>query len=815
MELNSTLQKSKILIVLLFFAFLFTVDLNAQTRIYASTITSQDHVDASTPAANAIDQDLITKARLNAGAGLILGALSYSGHIELKFTAVVPANTTTFVKIATQDNLLPFLLGGDLGGLLADVGGAVLIGNQEFNVQARNNASIITQGDSFDATDFDTNNLRLVTNPQGDFFIAITPTAAYDRIRITNRVGSLVGLGNTRWLDVFEAYYVTDPANCGTAAYTSYGSSGITLDLLDLGSAGVENPQNAIDANTTNFSTLSQGILGVAATVEQTVYFEGLSDDADQFSIRIKLAQTLVDLNIANSITISTSNGGTEVTSQSLNSLLTLNLLSLQGGQIITIPISPGAPVDRLTISFTSLVSLSALQNLDFYGVVRTSGKPVITDPDTINAQVCEGQAATLLADTPAGNELRWYDAATGGNLLATVASGAAYTTLALTVNTTYYVASARINCPEESSRVAITVTVNIVPTPTTGDDIQEFCAYTSPTLANLQVNETGIVFYADATGGTPLAATTLLTNGTTYHVAIADGSTGCESRVRLEITANLADLCQTAVTAKVMLQGALFGAADGFMRDDLRVKGLIPLTQPYSSSLNERFTHVNGGGTETTTQIVLDANAGTGDAIVDWVFLEFRDATNNQTVIRTVAALLQRDGDIVAADGGALTVDLPGTFFISIKHRNHFGALANSMVTVVNAAAALDFTTLGNDGLFANPGFSGQVAMITVGLKKALFSGNASLDDRIKYDGASNDRQILASQVLTHPNNTGQILNYANTKGYYSGDINMDGVVLYDGANNDRQFILNTVLTYPLNQNMLSNYNGLLEQMP
>lgn len=812
MVLNSTLQKSKILFLLSFFTFLFAIDVKAQTRVFASSITSQQNVDDSD---NAIDENLGTRARIKAGSGIIIGIGGYQGHLEIKFDDVLPANTTSYVKIATDDNLLPFLLGGNLGGLLADVGGVLLLGNQEFNVQARNNANIVLQGDSSSPSGFDGEALKIIINAAGEYLISITPNAPYDRIRLTNKVGSLIGLGNTRRLDVYEAYYVNNPANCGTASFTSFGGSGITLDLLQLGSAGVENPRNAIDADLNNFSTLSQGVLGVAGTIRQTVYFEGLSDAADQYLVRLKLASTLVDLNIANNINISSYNGSNQVSSQSLSSLLTLNLLSLQGGQIITVPVTPGAPVDRITISFTSLVSLSAVQNLDFYGAQRTPGKPVITDPNTAAAEVCEGESTVLLATTPAGNELRWYDAATEGNLLDTVASGAAYTTPALATNTTYFVASARIGCTEESSRVAVLVTVNSVGTPTTNDDTQDFCAYTNPTLANLQVNETDIVFYASATGGTPLAPATLLNNNTTYHVAIVDAGTGCESTVRLPITVHLADLCSTAVTTKVMLQGALFGSNDGLMRDDLRIKGLIPLAQPYSNTLGNRFVHVNGGGSEITTQAVLNANAGTGNAIVDWVFLEFRDASNNQTVIRTISALLQRDGDVVAADGGAITVDLPASFFISIKHRNHLGVLASNAVTVTNAAAALDFTTLGNDALFFNPGFSGQVAMATIGGNRALYSGNANFDERIKYDGAANDRQIVASQVLTHPNNAGLILNFANANGYYSGDVNMDGVVLYDGANNDRQLILNTILTYPLNQNLLSNYNGLLEQMP
>jgi hypothetical protein len=261
------------------------------------------------------------------------------------------------------------------------------------------------------------------------------------------------------------------------------------------------------------------------------------------------------------------------------------------------------------------------------------------------------------------------------------------------------------------------------------------------------------------------------------------------------------------------MLQGALFNSSGGLMRDNLREGGYIPLNQPYSSALNARFTHV-GGGSEITTNAVLTANAGTGNAIVDWVFVEVRDAVAPQTVIRTVSALIQRDGDIVAANGGPLVVNLPSTFRIAIKHRNHFGALYNQALTATNQAVTLNFTTLTDGDLYAAPGFTGQQAMATVGGVRALYAGNANFDSQVKYDGSANDRQVSASQVLSFPGNASQILNYSNATGYFSGDINMDAKVLYDGANNDRQFILNIIVTYALNTNTLANYNGMSEQV-
>jgi hypothetical protein len=812
MVLKTTPKKLILLLLLAVAFFLNPYTGSAQTRVYASSATSlqTDNVPQS------YDQNMTTAAQVRANSGVALGIGAYSGYVELQFPSLLPANTTSYVKITTEDNLLPSLLGGNLGGLLADVLGAVLLGNQEFTVEAKNNTTVVLDGDSNVVADFAGDRLRIVINPAGEYLIAITPALPYNRIRLTNRVGaSLVGLGTQKVLNVFDAYYVSAPANCGSPAFTNFTGSGITLDALQLGSAGVQNPQFAIDANTNNFSVLSLGILGVGATISQTVYFEGLSGATDQFSVRLRAVGTLLDLNLANNVRIMSYNGGTQVTNQTLSSLLTLNLLNMQGGVITTIPINPGAPVDRIVVSFNSLVGASVAQNLEFYGVTRTVAPPAIT-PGPVSGSyfACVNSTASLVATTTAGNELRWYTTATGGTAT-TVASGVPYVTPVLTATTTFYVAAAKIGCPEESSRIAVPVTVTPVGTPTTTNATQQFCSFSAPTVANLQVNEPGVTFYTAATAGTLLPPATLLTNNTIYYATLTDAATGCQSTTRLAITVTLTATCDVTLTLKAMLQGALFNSSGGLMRDDLRIAGYIPLNQPYSSALNARFTHVGGGGSEVTTTAVLQANAGTGNAIVDWVFVELRDASAPQTVIRTVSALIQRDGDIVAANGGPLVVNLPLTFRVSIKHRNHFGALYNQALTATNQAAALNFTTLTNGDLYAATGYTGQQAMATVGAVRALYTGNANFDSQVKYDGLANDRQVSASQVLSFPGNASQILNYANATGYFSGDVNMDGKVLYDGANNDRQLILNIIVTYALNTNTLSNYNGMSEQVP
>src|SRR5690606_16282427 len=102
----------------------------------------------------------------------------------------------------------------------------------------------------------------------------------------------------------------------------------------------------------------------------------------------------------------------------------------------------------------------------------------------------------------------------------------------------TYYVGmSSDATCLNDAgSFKPIIVTVNDSGTPTTNNADQSFCLADNPTLASIQVNETNIVWYDLAVGGTLLPSTTPLVSGSIYYAAF-DASTGCESTVRLAIT--------------------------------------------------------------------------------------------------------------------------------------------------------------------------------------------------------------------------------------------------------------------------------------
>lgn len=92
---------------------------------------------------------------------------------------------------------------------------------------------------------------------------------------------------------------------------------------------------------------------------------------------------------------------------------------------------------------------------------------PVPTPP-TVQANagsmsVCMGASASLSIANPQADQVyRWYSAATNGTLLFT---GTQFNTPALTANTTYYVEAATAGNCNPSTRTAVTVTVNALPT--------------------------------------------------------------------------------------------------------------------------------------------------------------------------------------------------------------------------------------------------------------------------------------------------------------------------------------------------------------
>ncbi|MBL7796262.1 MAG: hypothetical protein JNJ90_07145, partial [Saprospiraceae bacterium] len=271
---------------------------------------------------------------------------------------------------------------------------------------------------------------------------------------------------------------------------------------------------------------------------------------------------------------------------------------------------------------------------------------------------------------------------------------------------------------------------------------------------------------------------------------------------------------CGVTMTSKVFLGGP-YDDALGMMHDSLRVLNLIPTAQPYNALTDYNYT-----GTETVNPSVFTTTGP--DAIVDWVFVELRDATDPKVSLHKRAALVQRDGDIVDLDGTSpLTFAGVGTgnYYVSVRHRNHLGVLTQAPVTFGVVPPVVDFTLAATSVYqVAGPTGSPHARQEWSNNKRSLWPGNmsnsASTGDRIIYQGADSDTEEAYFRVLLDPNNLTFLPNFIALD-YHRADANMDGRVIYQGGNSDTDVVFFTVLLFPGNQiTFLPNY-VVFEQIP
>jgi gliding motility-associated-like protein len=514
----------------------------AQIRIYANQVSMgnapADHVD--NPGNAVLDNSDFATVKSSGGT---LGIGRYNGQLELKFPAKLPAGKTSYVRIDFDPDVLNALLGGNLGGALADVLGSVILGNHYFNVKARDGATDVLSGSSTGA--FNDSRMKLIKDAAGRFYVALTPALPYDRIYIQDVTSALL-LGGTNQTKVYNAFYTDGTDPCAQGFATSFDGTGLTVDLLGLGKAGVTNMERAIDANPNNYSEISLGILGVAGTISQDIYFETLSKPTDDINIRIQADPALLNVGLLNNISITAFNGVTEVKTVSVSSLLNLDLLGLlNSGQIASVPFAPGLPYNRVRITLSSLLNASLTQTLNLYSATRSAGRPAFTAPASDSVPVCAGNTASLSATTSADNELRWYESQTGGTALATVAYNVPFVTPQLSTNKTYYVSARQIGCTAESLRVPVNVLVTPIPAAPAVAAVAPVCAGTAATLS-VSTPLPGIVYrWYDtevagsvlSTGNSYTTAALILTK--TFYVEAASGTCTSSMRTPVEVVVN------------------------------------------------------------------------------------------------------------------------------------------------------------------------------------------------------------------------------------------------------------------------------------
>lgn len=262
---------------------------------------------------------------------------------------------------------------------------------------------------------------------------------------------------------------------------------------------------------------------------------------------------------------------------------VTLSATSATAGTFIWYSASTGGTVLRtsgagvLSDSYTT-PSITATTN--YFLAVRSAANcesarrqvtatvnAVPTAPTVTPGSTCGPGTVTLAGNTATAGTFKWYDAASGGNLLQTSAAGQTtnnYTTPSLSATATYYVTVTNTsNC--ESTRTAVVATVN-ANSPATAPVVTNSSRCGTGTVSLTATSTTSGTFrwYNALVGGTLLrtsgAATTdnyttpSLSATTIYYVTFNNGT--CESTPRRAVTATV----NTAAVAPTVTAGARCG---------------------------------------------------------------------------------------------------------------------------------------------------------------------------------------------------------------------------------------------------------------
>jgi hypothetical protein len=221
---------------------------------------------------------------------------------------------------------------------------------------------------------------------------------------------------------------------------------------------------------------------------------------------------------------------------------------------------------------------------------------PTYTSPASA-LNICYGERTTL--SVSGSGEMSWYKQASGGEI---ISSGTSFQTPPLVANTTYYVEAN--TCTPSATRLAITVTVNPLPTVSAGAD-KEVCQGESVTLSG-----SGAASYSWDKGVTNGTAFTPPLGATVYTVTGTDAK-GCRNTDQVSVVVNPLPVVsagsdkQVCAGETVVLKGS---GASGYSWDK-GVSDNVAFTPPAGTTVYT-VTGMDAKGCKGTDQVSVVVNA-------------------------------------------------------------------------------------------------------------------------------------------------------------------------------------------------------------
>ncbi|SFW40134.1 Ig-like domain-containing protein [Chitinophaga sancti] len=295
----------------------------------------------------------------------------------------------------------------------------------------------------------------------------------------------------------------------------------------------VSNPALAVDQNANSASTINAA-LNAAGYIGQLLRYNNTYPAGDSITLDLEVPGKVADVTLLGGIRVETYNGATANGDGRYLSDNPIRLTLLNTGNKFRVTIPATKAFNGVMVSINGL--LTALTSVNVYFAAVVTPRPDVT---ASAANVCSGNAATLVATTTNDADIAWFASAVGGTAVAT---GDTFRTAALNASLTYYAEASRFGCANPG-RVPVLVSVGNTPVAPTAA-AKSICAGDKVTL--LATAPSGVTFrwYTAATGGTLLASTpdyttNTLTADTAFYVEADNNGCISTTRTRVAVTVN------------------------------------------------------------------------------------------------------------------------------------------------------------------------------------------------------------------------------------------------------------------------------------
>jgi gliding motility-associated-like protein len=472
---------------------------------------------------NAIDGNLNTASTLNAGVGL-LGAYAQQTVI---FSNPSIIGDSVRLTLSVPEALIQV-------GLLAGSSVNTFYGNTDNNDLASLSSSLLQ--------------VRLLdlTNNRRKVVITFVPGKVFDRVQL--RLGGVANVLST--LDLYEIQRLIAKPVIKINNVASNDAQICTGTTATFTATAVANTVFHWYTQATGGSPVFTGaafttpVLTASATYYVAAMRSGCTDESDRTKVTVTVNAIPAAPVIATN-TVSVCSGQTATFTATSVAGVTINWYSAATGGTL---LHTGDSYTTAAITAaTSFYAEAVVAGGSCASTARTKVTVNITPPPAnptltaANVTICSGSVATLSVSGPvAGVTYNWYAAATGGT---PVATGATYTTGALTANTSYYVEAVNAGGCNSAARTQATVTVTPLPADPTVSAASASIAAGQKTSISVTNPQAGLTYnwYTSANAGAPVFTgttfqTPLLYNNTTYYVS-AVNATGCPSANRTAVT--------------------------------------------------------------------------------------------------------------------------------------------------------------------------------------------------------------------------------------------------------------------------------------